>query len=1049
MSRNSRLIAFAVAALLPLGCSNTPQRTDGNYPLTVHQGEAGIYVPEHGGRNLPPLPDNGAYDSSGPFTADMVDLAAATPAAPGKSGQALLRGGGRIETPIPEAAVERLREQARFLPPSLALQDSIPLADSGQSALGPVSGTGFDSLDITDCCTSGANVPPDPELAVGPGEIIAVVNVAFEIYDKSGGLLVGPTRFANFFAGVPGCSSPFDPNVLYDEDQDRFVIGVDGGGGYYCVAASATGDPTGAWHRYSFQTASGADFFDYPHAAVGDDAIYMGANIFGAVSFKEGRIWALDKTAMYAGSSMAVVTRSTGGESTPHPVYLHGAAQGTWPHGDPEYILTDGPYDGNRYGVWRWTDPFGANLLSNRGTVNLFSFTGTSAGFPIDAPQAGGGGNIQANDFRVQDAEYRDGYVWMTSTIACNPGGGTVNCLRWAQIDPTGPSVVDAGVLGTPGEHRIFADGAVDACGDFGVGYTKTSSSMYPAVWAAGREAADPGGTLQAEMQFKAGEITYTAFDSLPRRWGDYSEMAIDPDGVTFWYLGEYSKNTGSGYGRWGTWIGSFSFASCDGQSGTGPGAASNPSPANGATGVDVNADLAWTAGTGATAHHVYFGVAPNLADQGITSSASFALPTLAYDTTYNWQVDETDANNNTTSGTVWSFTTGPDPSTAAPGVATSPNPANNATGVDINPTLSWTAGSLAASHDVYFGTSSSPGLVGNQTGTTYAPATLAYNTQYFWRIDEKSAYGVIATGDPWTFTTGSPPPSGSLHVSGLAGSAVPDTHGRWQAVVQVSVADQNGNPVQGVAVSGNWSNGANGTGSCTTDAGGQCTTSKNSLKSNVASVTFTVSSLALTGYSYDSGANVLSSVVIDQTSTNLFPVARDDSFSTEVNTPVSGNVLGNDDLGDTPTTVTAYDGTGTSGGTVTMDTGGNFDYTPPNSAFTGDDSFGYTITDNNGDSSSATVTVSVGSAPPPPPPTLTATPYKVKGVQTVDLAWSGFGTGPVVVKRDGTTVVSNGASPDGSATDNIGAKGGGVTYQYQACDNATSQNCVSASATF
>ena len=44
-----------------------------------------------------------------------------------------------------------------------------------------------------------------------------------------------------------------------------------------------------------------------------------------------------------------------------------------------------------------------------------------------------------------------------------------------------------------------------------------------------------------------------------PRRWGDYTEMTIDPDGETFWYLGEYSKNTGTTSGRWGTYIGSYS----------------------------------------------------------------------------------------------------------------------------------------------------------------------------------------------------------------------------------------------------------------------------------------------------------------------------------------------------------------------------------------------------------------------------------------------------------------------------------------------------------
>ena len=66
------------------------------------------------------------------------------------------------------------------------------------------------------------------------------------------------------------------------------------------------------------------------------------------------------------------------------------------------------------------------------------------------------------------------------------------------------------------------------------------------------------------------------------------------------------------------------------------------------------------------------------------------------------------------------------------PGLATSPSPANGATGVSIsNPTLSWTAGSGATSHDVYFGSSNPPAFRQNQGGTTYSPgrSTTALST--------------------------------------------------------------------------------------------------------------------------------------------------------------------------------------------------------------------------------------------------------------------------------------------------------------------------------
>jgi hypothetical protein len=87
------------------------------------------------------------------------------------------------------------------------------------------------------------------------------------------------------------------------------------------------------------------------------------------------------------------------------------------------------------------------------------------------------------------------------------------------------------------------------------------------------------------------------------------------------------------------------------------------------------------------------------------------------------------------------------------PGKASSPNPSNGTSGVSISADLSWTAGNGATSHDVYFGTASPGTFMVNQTTTTFDTGTMANNTTYYWRIDEKNANGTT-TGDVWNFTT-------------------------------------------------------------------------------------------------------------------------------------------------------------------------------------------------------------------------------------------------------------------------------------------------------
>jgi parallel beta-helix repeat protein len=95
------------------------------------------------------------------------------------------------------------------------------------------------------------------------------------------------------------------------------------------------------------------------------------------------------------------------------------------------------------------------------------------------------------------------------------------------------------------------------------------------------------------------------------------------------------------------------------------------------------------------------------------------------------------------------------------PAQASDPYPFDGA--IDVNPTvdLRWLAGAYSTSHDVYFGTNNPPLFVGNQTSTTFDPAAMAYNTTYYWRIDELNISGITA-GDVWSFMTGSLPDKAS-----------------------------------------------------------------------------------------------------------------------------------------------------------------------------------------------------------------------------------------------------------------------------------------------
>ena len=104
---------------------------------------------------------------------------------------------------------------------------------------------------------------------------------------------------------------------------------------------------------------------------------------------------------------------------------------------------------------------------------------------------------------------------------------------------------------------------------------------------------------------------------------------------------------------------------------------------------------------------------------------------------------------------------------------------------------------------------------------------------------------------------SGEPTPTQEIHVGDIDGSSVPAAKNRWMASATVLIHDDaEASAGAGVTITGSWSNGANGSGDCVTNASGICTISKGNLKSNVSSVTFTVTSVTAANHDPDGDSN-------------------------------------------------------------------------------------------------------------------------------------------------------------------------------------------------
>ncbi len=437
----------------------------------------------------------------------------------------------------------------------------------------------FAGLDFN---TWGAGWPPDTVGDVGPNNYVQAVNTSVGIYSKTGAQQAAFT-FNSLWSGA-GSGTPCDtthngdPTVVYDPAADRWFVAdfawtnLMSGPYYECIAVSKTGNPvTDGWWLYAVRADDAGHPYlaDYPKMGIWPDGLYMTANMFdclnascSSATYKNVRVWALNRTQMEAGAAVQVIiVDTTSSYFSLLPSNLRGSAP---PAGTPNYLVAE-DLIAYKFDVWKfhvdWAVPSNSTFTGPR-QVSQTNYTLASGAF---IPQPGTTTKIDSlEDRMMMQAQYRNlsgtESLWVSHTVGNAPAG-----VQWAQINVTGGTVSTTpvqqqifGNLGSDGVHRWMPSLAVDQAGNMAVGYSASSSGVFPSIRYAGRLATDPVNTLaQGEATMYAG----TGSQTVNTRWGDYSAMSVDPtDDCTFWYTNEYYAANG---GDWQTRIGSFKFSQC------------------------------------------------------------------------------------------------------------------------------------------------------------------------------------------------------------------------------------------------------------------------------------------------------------------------------------------------------------------------------------------------------------------------------------------------------------------------------------------------------
>jgi hypothetical protein len=418
----------------------------------------------------------------------------------------------------------------------------------------------------------GGYVPPDENMAAGPNHVVQMINVVHSVWNHSGIRLSGPTQLSSL---TPLADNSGDPVVLYDQMADRWVLmqfaALASANARLVFCVSKTADPSGAYYIYSFNMgALGLQFPDYPHIAIWSNCYLITTHNFNAAgnAYLGGGFAAIDRTKMTAGAATTTLVQfvdpaefgflAASFEGYKAPDIVAGA--------DPTFFHYEsdeggGPTDRLKYRTMHvdFTNP-AFSTLSNWTYLNTASFDGSQSPTRDAIEQNGSTAGLDdIGGHTMSRVIYRrfDTYESMVINHTVNVSGITPPAdkteyqaaVRWYEVrrpNPATPwSIYQQSTYapfgtgnGTSGINGWLGCGGIDQRGNIAVGYSRSGSSIKPAIYYATRLITDPLSTLGAETVLFQG--TGAQGTTSGNRWGDYSGMTTDPQGDTLWYTNEY-----------------------------------------------------------------------------------------------------------------------------------------------------------------------------------------------------------------------------------------------------------------------------------------------------------------------------------------------------------------------------------------------------------------------------------------------------------------------------------------------------------------------------
>lgn len=436
-----------------------------------------------------------------------------------------------------------------------------------------------------------SSAPPDTSMAVGDTQVVQWTNPVFAVFDKSSGAIqagpiLGSTIWSSLLGPCAGGTAGIELIVQFDKVHHRWLLAentVNGPPYNSCVAVSTSPDALGTYYLYQFS--QGTLFPDSPKWGIWSNGYYQTEGEFSETGFVGPELCAYNSAKLVVGDGSAeqICFLLSPGDGLPLPADIDSTFLAP-PSGEDEFFMS--LWDATHLSLYSlhpdYQNPQNSTVTGNNGSqlisVPAFNPACNGAYGGNCVPQKDVPDRLQVLGDRLM---YRLAY-WEDPQLAHVPttpprpahsqhwyvvhdatASGGNEAPRWyeftAPISPvpvTSIRLFQSGTFAPDSNYRWMGSIARDKTYDILLGYSESSSSMYPSIAITGRTFNDPLGTMEDEVTVINGTGSQPASP-----WGNYSSMRIDQDGCTFWYTSEYYIITAPH--DWSTEIASAKFTGC------------------------------------------------------------------------------------------------------------------------------------------------------------------------------------------------------------------------------------------------------------------------------------------------------------------------------------------------------------------------------------------------------------------------------------------------------------------------------------------------------